>query len=52
MEARERIVEFYKWCPFCKYFEKKEYEDPCFDCLSIPVRENSTKPEFFAEEEN
>lgn len=51
-ENNVKIVEFFTWCPSCKYFEKNEEDDPCYDCISIPARENSTKPEFYVEKEN
>lgn len=46
-----KIVNFFKWCPRCVHFKKKEDEDPCYDCLAIHARENSTKPEFYVEKE-
>ena len=45
----EKIVEFDKWCKECEYYEKKETEDPCFDCLEDPVNEYSHRPTQFKE---
>ena len=45
----ERIVEFDKYCETCRYYETPETENPCNDCLTIPVREDSRKPEKYIE---
>lgn len=47
----EHIVEMEKWCKKCKYFEKEENEDPCFDCLSDPVNYATRKPTKYEEAE-
>lgn len=44
-ENHEKIVEFEKWCGRCKYKELLGTDEPCNECLSYPVRMNSTKPE-------
>lgn len=46
----ERFVDFEKYCKTCKHKNKGEDEDPCWDCLEIPVREDSRKPEHYEEE--
>lgn len=45
----ERIVKFHEYCPKCVYFKTDENEDPCKDCISVPAREDSRKPEHFKE---
>lgn len=49
MEEKMRIVEFGEYCDKCKHADKSESEDPCWDCLSIPAREGSSRPEYFEE---
>lgn len=44
-----KIVEFDKWCYKCNYFEKREDEDPCCDCLNQGWNEDSHKPIRFKE---
>lgn len=39
-----KIVDFDKWCEKCKYYEKSESDDPCWDCLCDPVHYASHKP--------
>ncbi len=51
-EDNKKFVDFDEYCPKCKYELNKEEEDPCWDCLSIPARENSKKPEMFKSKEN
>ena len=44
-----KIVEFDEYCHKCKYELRNEEDEPCFDCLQIPAREYSHKPEYFEE---
>ena len=44
MESKQKIVDYYKYCKTCKHKNKAENEDPCWDCLTIPVNEDSHKP--------
>ena len=44
-----KIVEFDKWCKLCEHWEKREDEDPCFDCLNQGWNEDSTKPILYKE---
>lgn len=46
----EKIVEFHEYCEKCKYWEKSEEEDPCFECLENPVNVDSHKPVKFEED--
>lgn len=49
MEYNEKFVDFEKYCARCIYRARCESEDPCDECLSYPVNENSTKPVYFEE---
>lgn len=49
MLERMKIVEFDEWCKKCKYYDKGENEDPCFDCLCDPVKVASHKPTKYEE---
>lgn len=44
MTEQEKLVTFDKWCEKCKHYDKKESEDPCWDCLCNPVNVYSHKP--------
>lgn len=46
----DKIVYFGKYCKLCKHCTKKESEDPCWDCLTEPVNQNSHKPLCFEED--
>lgn len=46
----ERIVDFEKYCKTCRYYETEETEDPCNECLTEPVREDSRKPAKYIED--
>ncbi|MCR4687715.1 MAG: hypothetical protein K5659_09100 [Lachnospiraceae bacterium] len=35
MSDKEKIVQFFEYCATCKYKDKSEEEDPCWDCLSV-----------------
>lgn len=46
-----KIVKFEEYCKKCKYKNKPENEDPCWDCLTIPVNEDTYRPtEFVCED--
>ncbi len=45
----EKIVEFYKYCQKCKYESLPESEDPCNECLTNSVNEDSHMPTEFVE---
>lgn len=55
MIGDKKIVEFEKYCPTCKYFnttrneETQENEEPCNECLEIPARTDSRRPECYEE---
>lgn len=39
-----REVSFYEYCPNCKYHDRAEAEEPCRECLNVPVNEHSRRP--------
>lgn len=39
-----KFVEYDKWCKKCKHYKLGDSEDPCNECLTIPVNEHSHKP--------
>ena len=49
MEYPYKEVHFHDYCVKCKYYDRKEEEDPCFDCLEEPVNLYSHKPLKFEE---
>ena len=48
-EANLKEVDFFKYGPRCVHRRLEETEDPCNDCLSIPMNEDSDKPVMFRE---
>lgn len=40
----KKIVEFDKYCKTCLHKDKKETEDPCYECLMEGENVNSHKP--------
>lgn len=44
MFQRAKLVRFDEWCKKCKHAEKKESEDPCWDCLCNTVNYATRKP--------
>ena len=37
-------VHFHEYCKKCKYEDRSEKEDPCFECLDNPTNLYSHKP--------
>ena len=52
MSDNEKEVRFDIYCNRCKYKDLPENEDPCWDCLTETVNENSKKPVYFKEGKN
>ena len=48
----EKIVDFFKYCSTCKYFTRSEWEPPCDECVELPARVDSHKPEYYEEEKD
>lgn len=51
MENAYKEVYFGEYCKNCKYWEKKENETPCDECLENPVNLYSHKPVNYKEKE-
>ena len=49
MEDTYKEVYFGEYCKNCKYWEKKETDDPCDECLDNPVNLYSHKPVYWKE---
>lgn len=47
MEIIEKIVDFEKYCKYCKHKSDPEYTEPCRFCLDTPVNNNSERPIYF-----
>lgn len=48
----DKIVEFWVWCKRCKHNAVPETEDPCNECLTDSVNEDSHKPTKWEEKSN
>lgn len=48
----EKEVYFNKYCKYCIHFEKRQTDDPCYECLSYPSNEDSRKPVRFEKDPN
>lgn len=44
-------VRFDEYCIKCKYYDKSEAEDPCWDCLNQGWNIDSHKPIYWEEKE-
>ena len=51
METNFKEVYFNTYCEMCEHSGNTEDETPCDECLAIPAREYSHKPEYFKEKE-
>lgn len=40
-----KIVDFSEYCYKCEHNDNREENSPCHECLSIPAREDSRRPE-------
>ena len=47
MESTAIIVEFWKYCPKCKWHNKRDYEYPCNECMEHGSNDDSEKPVLF-----
>lgn len=44
MENHLKMVDFEKYCELCKHEKTSEAEEPCSECLSYGMNEDSHKP--------
>ena len=49
---QEKEVFYDKYCKTCKHGDKKDYENPCNDCLNQPANVDSHKPVYYINKEN
>lgn len=47
----ERIVSFDLYCHKCKYADYHEEEEPCCDCLDVPINDETDRPLYYKEKE-
>lgn len=52
MEIKEKMVDFYKYCPTCEYNTIHEGKDPCNECMDEPVNVGTDKPVKYVPREN
>lgn len=52
MEYKSKEVRYDLYCPKCKYKNVAENQEPCWECLTEFVNENSQKPLMFEERGN
>ena len=50
-ENSDKLVNFERYCPLCSHKKKKQWQDPCSTCLSIPVRPETERPAYYKERE-
>ena len=43
-------VAFALYCPTCKNKELEGFKSPCNECLEVPMRDGTSKPEKYEEE--
>ncbi len=51
MEPNTKEVNFRLYCPKCKFYNLKETEDPCNNCLTHGYNFDSTKPVEYKEKD-
>ena len=49
MEDRQKEVYFHEYCKSCKYYDNKEDEEPCDECLDHGSNTNTHKPVMWEE---
>jgi len=45
MNSEFKEVNFALYCPSCEHAELEGYKSPCNECIMIPMREGTSKPE-------
>ena len=50
--ADTKEVNFRLYCPMCKYYDLKETEEPCNECLAQGYNWDSHKPINYKEKDN
>jgi hypothetical protein len=49
MDDNMKEVYFDKYCKTCKHKKVAESEDPCYECLEEPARQETHKPAHYEE---
>ena len=49
METRVKFANYYKFCKLCKHKDEEETDEPCNECLTLPVNVDTRKPICFEE---
>ena len=49
-ETKTKIVRYELYCKKCKHRNRSAVEDPCNECLTVPVNYGSIKPINFEED--
>ena len=52
MDNNFKEVAFALYCPRCKCKELEGFKPPCNECLEVPMRAGTSKPEKFEEDKN
>lgn len=47
MEIVEHEVYYHEYCKACKHEEKREDEEPCYECLNSPYNLHTHRPLFW-----
>lgn len=47
----QKFVNYRLYCPKCKSYSVPQDEEPCNECLTYPVNDNSEKPINYKEKE-
>lgn len=47
MSNNVKFVDYFRYCASCEHWDKQESESPCDECLELPAREDSHKPEYY-----
>lgn len=50
MECEYKEVDYYQYCPKCKYYGVLDIKDPCNNCLGEPTNLHSVKPVYYEED--
>lgn len=50
MEAHNKEVAFALYCPRCVNKDLEGFKSPCNECLEVPMRPGTSKPENFEED--
>ena len=51
-DEQYKEVYFHQYCKTCKWFESKDKDEPCNECLENPINLYSHKPVKWVEDEN